>query len=71
MTQTAEIAPDRPTDSTLEADMLALGRKARAAARDLGLASQEALRRVPSPTCADTAPPNRPRRLRQAVTVAQ
>mgnify|MGYP005815419455 CR=1 FL=1 len=41
MTQTAEIAPDRPTDSTLEADMLALGRKARAAARDLGLASPE------------------------------
>ncbi len=39
MTQTAEIAPDRPTDSTLEADMLALGRKARAAARELGLAS--------------------------------
>jgi glutamate-5-semialdehyde dehydrogenase len=41
MTQTAEIAPDRPTDSTLEADMLALGRKARAAARDLGLAPPE------------------------------
>ena len=38
MTQTAEIAPDRPTDSTLEADMLALGRKARAAACDLGRA---------------------------------
>ena len=41
MTQPAEIAPDRPTEANLEADMLALGRKARAAARALGLASAE------------------------------
>ncbi len=41
MSQTAETAPDRPTDSPLEADMLALGRKARAAARDLGLVPPE------------------------------
>lgn len=41
MTQTAETAPDTSTGSTLEADMLALGRRARAAARALGLASAE------------------------------
>jgi len=41
MTQTAETAPARPTEATLEADMMALGKKARAAARDLALATPE------------------------------